>query len=101
MENILEIKNLTTSFSPAPAKCSGAGHQLQPEKGRVPGHCGGIGSGKSVSSMSILKLLPGTARIKAGEILFGGMDLSKMTPHQLRKVRGNRFPSCSRTPCPA
>ena len=51
--------------------------------------------------MSILKLLPGTARIKAGEILFGGMDLSKMTPHQLRKVRGNRISIVFQTPCPA
>ena len=92
MENILEIKNLTTSFFTSSGEVQAVrGISYSLKKGECLGIVGESGSGKSVSSMSILKLLPGTARIKAGEILFGGMDLSKMTPRQLRKVRGNRI----------
>ncbi len=92
MENILEIKNLTTSFFTSSGEVQAVrGISYSLKKGECLGIVGESGSGKSVSSMSILKLLPDTARIKAGEILFGGMDLTKMTPHQLRKVRGNRI----------
>ena len=51
---------------------------------------GESGSGKSVTALSILKLLPKAgARIGAGEILFDGRDLAKLSEREMSAVRGN------------
>jgi peptide/nickel transport system ATP-binding protein len=49
---------------------------------------GESGSGKSVSSAAVMGLLPSNADVK-GEVLLGGRELTKLTPDELRKVRGN------------
>src|SRR6218665_2859360 len=50
------------------------------------------GSGKSVPSMSILRLLPSPpGRIEAGEILFDGRDLLRLSEEQMRAIRGDRI----------
>src|SRR6266540_1816486 len=50
------------------------------------------GSGKSVSTMSILGLIPiPPGRIKGGTAVFQGRDLLKLNKKELRKVRGNRM----------
>ncbi|MDE2312864.1 MAG: ABC transporter ATP-binding protein, partial [Elusimicrobia bacterium] len=49
-------------------------------------------SGKSVHALSILKLLPEPpAEILSGRIMFGGRDLLKLPPSEMRKIRGNRI----------
>jgi len=57
-------------------------------RGEVLGVVGESGSGKSVSSMAILGLLPGTARI-TGSISFNGAELVGAPDTALRKIRGN------------
>ncbi|MDE1977541.1 MAG: ABC transporter ATP-binding protein, partial [Elusimicrobia bacterium] len=53
---------------------------------------GESGSGKSVHALSILKLLPEPpAEILSGRIMFGGRDLLKLPPSEMRKIRGNRI----------
>jgi oligopeptide/dipeptide ABC transporter ATP-binding protein len=53
---------------------------------------GESGCGKSVSALSLLKLLPiPPARIVSGEVLFEGDDLLKLDEDDLRKIRGNRI----------
>src|SRR5262249_932569 len=53
---------------------------------------GESGSGKSVHALSILRLLPmPPAKIAGGEILFRGKDLLKMSPAQMREIRGNKI----------
>src|SRR5260221_13493422 len=51
---------------------------------------GESGSGKSVTALSILQLLPKAgARIGAGEVMFDGRDLAKLSEREMNEVRGN------------
>ncbi len=61
------------------------------EPGKTLGVVGESGSGKSVSAMSILKLLDGNGYIESGTILFDGRDLSKLSKHEMEKIRGNEI----------
>ncbi len=60
-------------------------------KGETLGILGESGCGKSVTCMSVLQLEPArTTKYPSGRILFSGQDLLKMTPAELRRIRGNR-----------
>ena len=50
-----------------------------------------MGSGKTVSALSILRLLPPGAQHPTGEILFEGRDLLRAKEPEIRQVRGNRI----------
>lgn len=50
---------------------------------------GESGCGKSLTALSVMKLLPETARLVSGQCLFQGRDLFQMTPESLSSVRGN------------
>ncbi len=50
---------------------------------------GESGCGKSLTALSVMKLLPETARLVSGQCLFEGRDLFQMTPESLSSVRGN------------
>jgi oligopeptide/dipeptide ABC transporter ATP-binding protein len=51
---------------------------------------GETGSGKSLTALSIMRLLPAVARIAAGEVRLGGVDLTKIPLKQLRRIRGRK-----------
>ena len=55
------------------------------------GLVGESGCGKSVTSLSILRLVATPGRIEAGEILFDGTDLLKLPDGDMRKIRGDRI----------
>ena len=58
--------------------------------GQTLGLVGESGCGKSVTAQTIMRLLPSPpARIEAGRIGFGGIDLAKASEAQMRKIRGN------------
>ena len=57
-------------------------------RGRVVGVIGESGCGKSMTALSILRLLPTAARITTGQVLFNGEDLLKKSPRQMREIRG-------------
>jgi oligopeptide transport system ATP-binding protein len=62
------------------------------EPGELLGVVGESGSGKSVTMMSLIGLLPmPPAEVRAGEVLLGDVDILKITPAQLRDVRGRRI----------
>ena len=67
-------------------------------KGRILGIVGESGSGKSTLARAILGLLPESARVTEGEIIFDGMDLSHMSLSQLRAIRGQRITYVSQDP---
>ncbi|MCB0416036.1 MAG: ABC transporter ATP-binding protein [Bdellovibrionaceae bacterium] len=93
MAPILDVRNLKAHFHTRRGvvrAVDGIGFSL--EKGETLGIVGESGSGKSVTQLSILGLLPTPPlKIESGEALFGGMDLLKASPSQLRSVRGNKI----------
>ena len=61
-------------------------------RGETLGIVGESGCGKSVTSMSILRLIPKqTGKIASGEILFEGRDLAKLSEKEMRQIRGNEI----------
>ena len=89
---LLEVKNLHTYFKTRKGTVKAVNdvsYSLEP--GRTIGIVGESGSGKSVSAMSILQLLDGNGYIANGEILFDGVDLTKLTQQQMYDIRGNKI----------
>ena len=91
MANLLEIRNLRTSFKTEDGRVQAVDDvSLTIHPGEVVGLVGESGCGKTVTSLSILQLLQmPPASIDGGEILFEGRDLLRLSREQLRKVRGN------------
>ena len=68
------------------------GVSLDVMPGETLGVVGESGCGKSVSVLSIMRIIPDPpGRIVGGEVLFNGRDLLKMNLKDLRRVRGNRI----------
>ena len=87
---VLEIRDLTVEFNTEDGvvrAVTGVSYDLQP--GEVLGVIGESGSGKSVSVLTMLGLIPQPpGRIVEGEAIFKGRDLLKMSKRELRSVRG-------------
>jgi peptide/nickel transport system ATP-binding protein len=64
---------------------------LTVRKGEVLGLVGESGSGKSITGYSIMGLVDPPGRIVLGSIRLDGRDLRKLTPEQMRELRGNRI----------
>jgi peptide/nickel transport system ATP-binding protein len=64
---------------------------LSIDKGEVLGLVGESGCGKSVTSLSIMRLVPPPGRVAAGRILLEGEDLLAKDPEAMRRVRGARI----------
>jgi oligopeptide transport system ATP-binding protein len=61
-------------------------------RGETLGIVGESGSGKSVTNLSIMRLVPSPpGRIESGEVLFEGRDLLRVTPGEMRALRGRRM----------
>ena len=59
-------------------------------RGEVLGIVGESGCGKSVTSLSIMRLVPSPpGHLAAGQVLFEGEDLLKKSPDEMRRIRGN------------
>lgn len=92
MDNIIEIKNLNLFF-----RGENRDYQalydinLEFEKGKLHSIAGESGCGKTMTVMSVMRLLPKSAFIKSGEIIFKGEDLLKYTSSQMRDLRGNQI----------
>ena len=90
MENILEIKDLNISFHTFSGEVQAIrGVNFELKKGETLAIVGESGSGKSVTTKTIMRLLPpGNSEIKSGEILFEGKDLAKLSEKEMQKIRG-------------
>lgn len=90
---LLEVKDLHTHFYTYDGVAKAVdGVDFSVRKGEALGLVGESGCGKSVTALSILRLIqepPG--RIMKGEILFDGQDLVALTPNEMRHIRGNRI----------
>lgn len=91
--SLLEVKNLEASIKTK----TGAIHAIEDisfsmEKGEILGVVGESGCGKSMTALSILRLLPTPPiEISGGQILYDGQDLLKMNKASIRSIRGNRI----------
>ena len=89
---LLDVQNLRVSFSTEEGTVQvlkGLSYSLP--KGKVLAVVGESGSGKTVHALSLLRLLPPTADIEEGHVLFEGKDLVSLPERQLRKLRGARI----------
>lgn len=64
---------------------------FQVDKGKVMGLVGESGCGKSMTALSLMRLVPPPGRIVSGEMFFDGHDLLKLNSEEIRKLRGNRM----------
>ncbi len=93
MTALLEVKDLKTCFKVEGGEFAAVdGVSFSVAAGRTLGIVGESGCGKSVTSLSIMGLLPkGQGRVAAGSIHFDGQDLAQLSPAQMRALRGNRM----------
>lgn len=92
MTALLEIRNLTTAFPVEGGllrAVDGVSFDLQ--KGEVLCLVGESGCGKSMTALSILRLVPPPGAIIGGEVIFDGRDLMEMDPEEIRLIRGDRI----------
>ena len=88
MENLLEIKNLSIHFGEFQALYN---VNLKMFKGELHAIVGESGCGKTMTAMSVMRLLPKRAKITSGEIIFNGGNLLELNEKQMRNLRGNKI----------
>lgn len=92
MNNILEIKNLDLFFKGEEKDFQALYDiNLKFEAGKIHSIVGESGCGKTMTAMSVIKLLPKSAYIKNGEIIFNGKNLLNYQESQMRDLRGNKI----------
>ncbi|MSQ30582.1 MAG: ABC transporter ATP-binding protein [Dehalococcoidia bacterium] len=93
MAKLLEVKNLRTYFFTDEGVVRAVdGVTWDIDAGETLGLVGESGCGKSVTALSILRLIPNPpGRIVEGEVLFEGRDLLKISDAEMRSIRGNRI----------
>ena len=93
MEPLLQVKHLSTEFKTpnGPVRpIEDVSFSVNP--GEMLGIVGESGCGKSVTSLSIMRLLPRrVGRIVQGEVLYNGRDLTKLSEDQMRRIRGGEM----------
>jgi len=92
-ERLLDVKNLKTYFFTDEGVVRAVdGVDLYIEKGETLGVVGESGCGKSVTALSIMRLIPQPpGKIVDGQILYNGLDLVTIPANKLRKIRGKEI----------
>ena len=90
---LLQVENLSISFSTEAGRFRVVEELcLTVPTGRTVGLVGESGCGKSVTAMTLLRLLPSPpSHIEGGQIIFDGTDLAQLDEKALRQIRGNRI----------
>jgi oligopeptide/dipeptide ABC transporter ATP-binding protein len=90
MSHLLEVRNLRTQF-PTRAGLVRAvdGVSFHLDKGELLGLVGESGCGKSITALSVMRLISPPGKIVEGEILFDGQDLLKLSDERMRGMRGD------------
>jgi peptide/nickel transport system ATP-binding protein len=93
VERLLDVKNLKTYFFTDEGVVRAVdGVDLYIDKGETLGVVGESGCGKSVTALSIMKLIPQPpGKIVEGEILYNGVNLVDLPPNKMRKIRGKEI----------
>jgi peptide/nickel transport system ATP-binding protein len=90
---LLQVEDLSVSFATEQGRVRVVDEvSFSVPQGRTVGLVGESGCGKSVTAMTLLRLLPAPpSRIDGGRILFDGRDLAQLREHDMRRVRGDRI----------
>ena len=92
MSRLLEVKNLKTSFRTHIGDVQAVrGVSLYLDKGEALGIVGESGCGKSVTMMSLMRLLADNEIIESDNIMFDGQDITNPTEKEMQKIRGNEM----------
>src|ERR1700748_2383832 len=91
--NLLSVKNLRTYFETEDGTVRAVdGISFDLKRGATLGIVGESGAGKSVTNLSIIRLIPSPpGKIVSGEVLFHGQDIMSLTPEEVRRIRGKRI----------
>ena len=89
---LLEVKGLATSFQTRDGLVRAVdGIDFAVHRGEIMGLVGESGCGKSVTSLSIMRLVAPPGRVERGQVLFDGTDLLQIPSEEMRKLRGDRI----------
>ncbi len=93
MGTLLQVKGLRTRFYTQDGVVNAVnGIDFSVDEGETLGIVGESGCGKSVSVLSVMRLIPQPpGRIVGGEVWFGGRDLLRVDEAEMRQVRGNKI----------
>ncbi|MCS6774216.1 MAG: ABC transporter ATP-binding protein [Thermoflexales bacterium] len=89
---MLDVRGLKTYFYTEDGVVKAVdGVDLYVRRGETLGIVGESGCGKSVTSLSIMRLISPPGRIVQGQIIFDGVDLLKLPEREMTRIRGNRI----------
>ncbi|TCV58702.1 ABC transporter ATP-binding protein [Neorhizobium sp. S3-V5DH] len=89
---MLEVRNLSIAFKTSTGLKSAVRNiDFTIEPGAILGLVGESGSGKTITSLGVMGLLPPNAVVTSGEVLVDGIDILKLPPGDLRKLRGRHI----------
>jgi peptide/nickel transport system ATP-binding protein/oligopeptide transport system ATP-binding protein len=92
MTALLSVNGLRTVFRTSHGEVTAVdGVDISVERGRTLGIVGESGCGKSVLSLSVMRLVPPPGRVADGRILFEGKNLLELPSAEMRDIRGNRI----------
>ena len=90
--NVLEVRNLKTYFFTDEGIVKAVDDvSFQVPKGKTLGLVGESGCGKSVTAMSIARLISAPGRIVGGQVLLNGRDIIPLSDREIRQVRGSQI----------
>ena len=91
-QSLLEVRNLKTYFYTEDGTVMAVdGVNFSVKRGEVLGLVGESGCGKSVTSLSIMRLISLPGKIVEGQIMFEGRDLVQLSENEMVDIRGNRI----------
>jgi oligopeptide/dipeptide ABC transporter ATP-binding protein len=91
-ETLLEVKNIVTEFRTADGQLPAVRDvSFSIQKGETLCIVGESGCGKSITSLSVIGLLPSNGKITSGEVLFEGNPIHNLSAEKMRQIRGNKI----------
>jgi peptide/nickel transport system ATP-binding protein len=89
---LLQVEGLQTAFYTRDGVVRAVdGIDFHVDRGEILGLVGESGCGKSVTSLSIMRLVASPGRIESGRVMFDGRDLLTLPAEEMRKLRGDRI----------